>query len=812
MEPASTLAGPVCYHCGEALRGSLLQIGDKHFCCEGCETVYQVLAENNLDAYYRYNANPGASKRNIQAGRFDYLDEPAVQQQLLRFNDGSTATVSLRLPQIHCSSCIWLLEHLWKLNDGVRRVQVNFLRREALIVFSPQQISLRELAMLLDRIGYTPDLRLDQLEQSEKTNPLRPYWYRLGTAFFCFGNIMLLSFPEYFGLDDLAESTYRHFFGYLNFVLSLPVLLYSASIFFRSAITGLKQKQVNMDVPIVLGIIVMFVRSSWEIFSHTGAGYMDTLSGLVFLMLVGRLFQQKTYETLSFDRDYKSYFPAAVTVINSGGETTIPVSDIRTGDRLLIRHGELIPADGLLFRGDASVDYSFATGESTPVSKTLGEVLYAGGRQTGGAIELEVIKPVSQSYLTQLWNDAAFRKAQHDQMPTLANRISKVFTFVVLGIALLAGIFWLRTDVSRALNAFTAVLIITCPCALALSTPFTLGNLLRLLGRNKIYLKNTATIETLARANAVVFDKTGTITCAGDAAVEWTGAPLSPEERRLIHALARQSSHPLSRQVCDFLGTTIEDLTVTGFYELTGKGIGGTIGENTIRLGAATFTGMPLLQNNSGKNTAVHVSVNGNYLGSFRFHNRYRSGFPGMVADLRQQYALSLVSGDNDQEQSLLQQWFGAKAPLHFRQTPSDKLAHVNALQSEGHTVIMVGDGLNDAGALKQSDAGLAISDNVNNFSPACDGIIDASQFTKFPKLLQLSKAGVNIIKISFAISFLYNIAGIFFAVQGLLSPLVAAVLMPASSVTILLFTTLASFYAAQRYGFRLHPDETAAQ
>ncbi|MBK8657904.1 MAG: HAD-IC family P-type ATPase [Bacteroidetes bacterium] len=632
--------------------------------------------------------------------------------------------------------------------------------------------------------------------------------------------MMLLSFPEYLGLDALAESPFRKFFGYINFLLALPVLFYCAREFFTSAWTAIKQRTLNMDVPIVLGILAMFIRSSYEVFSQTGAGYFDTLGSLILLMLIGRLFQNRTYDALSFERDYKSYFPVAVTTINNGSEKQIPLSKLRTGDRILIRNMELIPADSILLSKVANIDYSFVTGEATPISKKSGDTIYAGGRHIGSAVEMEVFKEVSHSYLTQLWNDSIFDKEGKHQITSLATRVSRWFTPIVISISVLALAFWWNKDVLKALNAFTSVLIITCPCALALSSPFTLGNILRLLGRNKIYLKNALSIEKLAQVNTIVFDKTGTLTNTKNARIDFVviddsqsqksgmeTTNISEYEIKLVKSLVYHSSHPLSKKVNELL-RDVKRFDTEDFVEMEGKGIEGWVDEHHVKIGSKKFI---YGENYPGVNaesdfrhaSKVYVSIDKNVKGFFLIKNEYRKGFAALMKKLRPAFNVYVVSGDNDAEKNFLKAHID-EDKLIFHQQPGEKLQFIKQLQqlpfrnqnkTKGN-VMMLGDGLNDAGALKQADVGIAISDDVNNFSPACDGIIEASRFEQLIDLIRYSKRGMNIIKASFAISLLYNCVGVYYAVQGTMSPLIAAILMPVSSVTIILFTTIASeFY-----------------
>ncbi len=794
-----------CYHCGENSDGSIV-LENHQFCCTGCKTVYEILNQNELCNYYDLNSHPGASLKNKTSDkRFAYLDDEQVKGQLIQFNDGNISTATFYIPKIHCSSCIFLLENLYKLKEGISRSTVNFMKREVNITFDNSRLSLRQLVESLSNIGYEPLINLNDLERKEKKEHLKRYYLRIGVAFFAFGNIMLLSFPEYLGINALTESPLRKFFGYLNFLLALPVLLFCAQEFFQSAWSALKQRTLNMDVPIVLGILAMFIRSSYEVFSHTGAGYFDTMASLVFLMLIGRLFQNKTYDTLSFERNYKSYFPVAVTVVNNNSETTIPLTKLRIGDRLLIRNMELIPADSVLLKGITNMDYSFVTGEATPVSRHLGETIYAGGKHIGSSIEVEVIKDVSHSYLTQLWNDSAFQKKGIENLTTLATKVSQWFTPAVLLIATTAMIFWWDKDFHKAVNAFTSVLIITCPCALALSSPFTLGNILRTLSRKGIYLKNAQVIEKLSGINTVVFDKTGTLTNTKNSKIEFNGDALSDYELQLVKSLVYHSSHPLSKKVNELL-CAVKIIPTKDFKEEEGRGMEGWIDENCVKIGSKKYLfgeNYPGVSSESDFRYAskVHVGINGKEKGFFLIKNEYRTGFGELMKKLRKKFALYVVSGDNDAGKNFLKQYVD-ESRLVFHQQPNDKLQFIKQLQVKNESVMFIGDGLNDAGALKQADVGIAISDDVNNFSPSCDGIIEAAQFPNISNILNFSKRGINIIKTSFAISLLYNCIGIYFAVQGTMSPIVAAILMPISSVTIILFATVASTFAGRKSRF----------
>ncbi len=777
-----------CFHCGiEINKKEEIIYDEKSFCCNGCKTVYEIFNQNDLACYYDFQASPGATPLDIQ-GKYDFLDNESIVAKLLEFQEDSTHIVSLYIPHIHCSSCIWILENLQKLQSGINTSQVNFPEKKVRITFDPEKTSLKKIVELLCSIGYEPYISLDNFDEGKKIID-RSLIYKIGVAFFCFGNIMLLSFPEYFEVEEFWINEYRGFFRWLIFTISLPAFFYSASGYYVSAYKSIKSGMLNIDIPIALGIVVMFIRSTVDIVFDYGQGFFDSMTGLIFFMLLGKLFQQKTYDFLSFERDYKSYFPIAITkILADGAETSVQVYEIEKGDRLLIRNQELIPVDGILISEKASIDYSFVTGEAVAIEKKSGDKIFAGGKQMGKVIEMEVLFSVSQSYLTQLWSNDVFQKKVAIKHKTITDKISRYFTPALLGLAIISFLYWIFIDTATAFNVFTAILIVACPCALALTAPFTLGNVLRILGKRKLYLKNATVIEQLAQVDTLVFDKTGTITTNKKTAITYEGIPLNDFELKLIYNVLRASNHPLSRRLYEFIPRQ-NSSNLTHFEEIIGKGIYAEIDGNTIKLGSSQF--LKTMTENTHKKTKVHVEINGEYKGSYVFNNQYREGLEQLFLQVSKKYDLIILSGDNDGERKILEKMLPSKTTLVFNQKPEQKLHYIEQLQKQGKNVMMIGDGLNDAGALAQSNLGLSISENVNVFSPACDGILDASQFQKIGFFMQYSKNAMKTIYMSFGLPLAYNIIGLTYAVTGNLSPLVAAIIMPLSTITIVSFVTI---------------------
>lgn len=776
---SETLNKNSCFHCGSECGKRPIFYDEKSFCCTGCKTVYSILSENGMMSYYQLNQAPG---KRPEAGdsKYAFLDNEAIVGELISFQEGRLTGMHTFMPNMHCSSCIWLLENLHKLEPGVKSSQVNFSKREAYIVFEHEKISIRRMAEFLDALGYPPVIG-KQAENSKKIINKR-FIMQLGVAFFCFGNIMLFSFPEYFTVDDTYDQ-FRNFFAYLIFGFSIPILLFSARDYLISAYKALRTKVLNLDIPISLGILVLYAKSTADIFSGRGPGYMDSFVGFILFLLLGKWFQHRTHDAMSFERDYKSYFPLAVKRIKNDKEEIVQIENIQPDDKLLIHNGEILPADGILLSDMAQLDYSFVTGESDLISKKKGDLLYAGGKLSGRAVQVSVKSAVKRSYLTSLWNNQVFEKEKLG-LSKIQDTLSRYFLIGLLLVTTLIGGFWLYFDPAMFIPVVTAVLIVACPCALSISYPFTFGMILRSIGRNGLYLKNTRVIEDLDEITDIAFDKTGTLTTGSTNDVNYQGEELSIQQIQFLDAATKSSTHPMSVNIRAFLHDNYDfseekDLQ---FEEKQGLGLVVSDGVNELKLGSYRFIGVEKIDDE----TSSFVAWNGKVIGRFFVKQQFRKGIENLIQELKKQgYRLHVITGDNERARGELEQIFKGSAVLKFHQSPLDKLNYVESLQKQGCKVLMFGDGLNDAGALQQSDVGISVSDNVYQFSPACDGILDAGHFKNIPRIITLSKFGKKALRVNFIFSLLYNFVGLSIAATGLMSPLIAAILMPMSSITV---------------------------
>lgn len=778
-----------CYHCGLDCDNTTKDfiIDDKVFCCLGCKSVFEILTQNNLEEYYKLNSFPGV--KILNNNKYDFLEKKEIETKLLSFSDEKISIVDFFIPNIHCSSCIWLLEKIPDINSKFISVRVNFIKRTVKITYNKKGTSLKEIANYISELGYSPKINLNSIDTDKNTsqeNSNKKILYQLGIAGFVFGNTMLFALPEYFQIQEFWLDEFKYFFRWLMFFLSIPVLIYSSQPFLISAYKGIRNKLLNIDIPISLGIIVLFLRSSIEIIFNFGSGYFDSFSGLIFFLLLGRYFQRKTYDFLSFERDYKSYFPLAVIKLQDNKEIFIELSEIKKNDILLIKNEEIIPADCILKKGIACIDNSFITGESSPISKDINEKIYAGGKQIGSNIEVQVLNNPSQSYLTQLWNNDIFNKSYYINFNNITNYVSKYFTIAILLISIFSFIYWSLIDLFIAINVITSILIVACPCALALSAPFTLGNILRYFSNKKFFIKNTDVIEKLSKINHIVFDKTGTLTKIDKKDTSFIGENLSCYEKKILKTCFRISNHPFSRLIYDFIDS---DFFYENIFleERKGTGIIGKINDTNVKIGSGFFLN---IKENNSESSCVHVEIEEKYLGFFSIKNVYRKGIEKEINLLSKKYKISILSGDNYSEKEFLEKKYPF-ADIYFEKKPKDKLDFIKNFQKKNYTILMIGDGLNDSGALKQSNVGISISDNINNFSPASDIIMDSENLKNISLFLKISKRSIWIIYLSFFISFSYNFIGLYFAVKGDLSPIISAILMPISSISVVAFSSI---------------------
>ena len=774
--PNGAASRAVCLHCGDPCAP-----GGGDFCCAGCEAVYSLLASHGLTAFYACDVTAGRSQRDAgrrDPDRFAVLDDRAIAARFIAPVGADLSRATFALPAMHCASCIWLLERLWRFDPGIGRSEADVLARTVRVDFDPRRTSLRAIAERLAALGYEPLLDGER-DASAIPAVRRSLYLKLGVAGFAFGNVMLFSIPRYAQGAPL-EPAFQRLFDALNLAFTLPVLVYSASDYLLGAWRALRARHVTIDVPVALGLLVLFGRSAADVVQSRGPGFFDSFAGLVFFLLIGRLFQQKTFERIAFDRSSRSFLPLAVYVERGPRTERTPIDRLEPGDVLRLRPHEVVPADAIVVGDEARVDNAFVTGEQTPVVLSPGDRLSAGSRIVGRAARVRVERPVSHTRLAELWANPVFSRPKSRYMDDLSSRFGLWFTVTAIALAAAGAICW-WPDVRMSAEVATAVLIIACPCALTLAAPIATGTAMTVLGRAGLYLKHASVVMDLARTDTIVFDKTGTLTTTGGADAGAEPPPLDPASWRLVQALASHSIHPISRALA---GPTVAGMPVENVREEPGLGVSGLVNGHRVAIGSAAFVAAEMghaIDNAAG---ATWAAVDGARPQPLRVGADLRPGAEAAVASLARDLEAWLLSGDRVPDASSL--WpslFGDR--VWFRQSPEDKLAVVTSLRDAGRRVLMVGDGLNDAGALAAAHAGIAVSDDTACLVPACDAVLQGARVADMPALLRYARRTPAVIAFCFAVSVIYNVVGVGLALAGALTPLAAAILMPVSSMTI---------------------------
>ena len=757
-----------CLHCGAEMGSD--EARESGYCCNGCKRAAEIIT-------------PETDRKNTILRDTD--DHPYLERITL-FRQGVRRVVQFAVPDIHCASCVQSIENLPKMTPGVESAEVNFPRKQVKVAYDEARLHLDDVLRSVRDLGFEPDVT-SYADPGRRTNP---YVLKLGVAGFCFGNIMLLSFPEYLGVQNIEGVDWTFVFGVTQSVLSLPVVFYAGFGYLKAAWANVKQRSLSLDFPIALGILILFLRSSWAVWVAGEGAFFDSLAGLVFFLLIGKWYQQKAYTALSFNRNYRDYFPLRVSKMDADGTVkATPLESLAVQDRIRLQPEEVVPGDAILESQHAQVDYSFVTGESDLVRIDCGDRIYAGGRIKGTTVILILQKKPDQSYLTELWKNEIFAEDRSREERSWSDLIGKYFTWGVLTVALATGIYWWWADMDRMWLAVTAVLIVACPCALALTFPFTYGSGQRNMGRAGLFLKEAGSIEKMGKVREVVFDKTGTLT--DTQLVDWSYREnrLSNEGEHAARALAAFSTHPMARAYADFSTRVVVD----AFREVKGAGISGEVAGTEYLLGSAAFTG----HDEPGEDhSGFYVAVNGEVKAFVQIHNRVRQQMAGALKQLGTSFELTLLSGDSDRDADRFGTYFKSDRML-FRRSPLQKLQWIRDHQPANGTLLFLGDGLNDAGALRAADLGFAVTANEYGFVPACDGIIRSDKLSLLPCFMQYAVNLRKVIGLSFAISIAYNVTGLYFAVTGQLSPVIAAILMPASSISVVLITTtLAAWFA----------------
>lgn len=773
----------LCYQCGQPCTDTAFTVAEKTFCSFGCKTVFEILQDNDLCAYGDTQNVPGrVTGDSAVLKKYAVLDRPDVKRRYITFSDGKQMHVKFYLPYIHCISCVWTLENLHTLHAGILHATVDFTRKEIFIIADATAITLKEIASVLDAAGYEPYLSYSEMGETKVVRPNRHRLIKLGIAGFCFGNIVIFSLPEYFAGGEMLDYRLQRLFYVLSLILALPVVFYCAQEFFTAAWKGLRSRILNSDALIALAITIAFFSSVIDIVLWQRSGYFDVLSGIVFFMLVGRYLQEHTFRSVTHDASDAAGLPMTVLKLSKGIAARVPLSELKSGDDYIVEDGEIIPADSVLISGEAHIHYSLVNGEQEPVAKHVGDLIYTGGRQSGGRLELCVIKEVSPGYLMQLWNSGGKQKTGQTTVG-FVQWFSKYYGYIIIALSVCAFIFWSVTDTSRSLAALLSALVIACPCTLLLSSGFAYGNAVQRLGKWGLYLKNVHVFQNLQRITAVVFDISGLPGGEKSSLPDFRGGALSAAMQPVFAGLAKQFTHPLSNGIVMMLGKQ-KPVAMSGVVETPGAGIAVMYKGDLYEIGTASYICTRPIET-----SALFCAVNGRVVGRFVFDHIRPESLTDMLALLKKRYDVHVICSESERE--LLEMALPGTDVQCYYGNGLEKKQYIRELQNRGARLAVVGDG--PQGAVVLLPGGNTETDILSlNASriPGADAILTKSHLHALPALFAYARQCRLVVCTGYLASFTYIFAGVFFALQGVLSPVVAAILMPLSTIAIVIGTT----------------------
>jgi Cu2+-exporting ATPase len=793
-----------CYHCGlpvpAAVRFHAVIDGERRaMCCAGCQAVAETIAGHDLGAYYRSRTAPALRRDDpVAAAQLALYDRPEVQSDFVRDADGGAREATLLLEGITCAACVWLNErHLAQL-PGVLAADVNYTTHRARVRWDPARIALSQILLAVEAIGYRAFPATGDSAEASRRRETRTALWRLFVAGFGMMQVMMYAVPTYLAGDGTMSADIVQLMRIASFILTVPVIVYSSAPFFRGAWRDVALRRLGMDVPVALGIGVTFAASVHATLAGQGEVYYDSITMFVFFLLCGRYLElrarQKAASSLEYlDRALPLGAHRLSAWPDSHATEELPAVALAVGDVVLVKPGEVVPADGVLLEGTTETDESLLTGESRPVAKRAGSALVAGAVNRADVAIMRVERAgeaTRVSHIRRLTERAA------GQRPRLVEVTDRIASWFVAGVLLVAGgafLGWMSVDPSRALWVAVAVLVVTCPCALSLATPTALAVAVGALARRGVVATRGHAIEALARVTHVVFDKTGTLTEGSLelSAVDLTGAVRRGTVLGVAAALEVGSEHPIARALLAAAGTEDTLATVaTNLRVIPGAGVEGEIDGVRHRLGTRRFVeelaGPQPAELSAEASTPVWLGCTGAWLARMSFADRLRPEAAEVIHALRAAgKQVQVLSGDESQTVAAVARQLGI-AEHTGGLTPEGKHARVSALQEQGAVVAMVGDGVNDAPVLAQAQLSIAMGSGAV-LSQAQSDLVLVAGLGGLVDALRISTRAMRIVRENLTWAVAYNVVALPVAVAGYITPWLAGLGMAASSLLVVL-------------------------
>lgn len=787
-----TVTSTHCHHCGLVVPPGLVEPEATHqFCCSGCRTAWKIIHEAGLERYYAFSDRRGEAV-SATGRSFEEFDHTAFESLYVRTRPDGLRVAELYLEGVHCASCVWLVERVPLAIPGCAEATLDVTRSLAQVAWDPQRTTLSAVARFVDSLGYRPHpyrgIRVEAVRRAED----RAMLVRVGVAGALAGNVMMVAAALYAGWFGGMDAATTRYLRWVSLLLTTPVVLWPGRVFFQGALAALRARTLHMDVPIALALGAGFLRGALNTFTDTGPIYFDGVATLIFLLLVGRWLQQRAQRNAADAAELlHSLSPLTGRLVDDQGRIReVPVEALMPGMIVEVRAGDTFPADGRVIAGHSHVDTSLLTGESRPQPVGQQDPVYAGTLNQSASLRIEVEETGESSRVGRIMREVEAGARRRAPVVLTADRLAGHFTALVLVLAAVTWLLWRRIDPGAALDHAIALLIVTCPCALALATPLAMTAAIGRAARAGILIKGGDAIEILARPGPLVLDKTGTLTFGQTRLLSWSGPDWA---RPLVLALESHSNHPLA---AGFLEAW-EDIPVPeagAVTQVLGSGVEGTVDGREVRVGSASFVlgraadPSGLLSRRDPTLTPVAVSVDGLVVGLAEFGDQVRPEAAGILDQFRASgWRMEVMSGDAPEVVSAVGGALGFNPEqLQGGMAPEAKLAAIEARASRG-SVVMVGDGVNDAAAIARASVGIAVRGGAEASLAAADVYLVRPGLRPLADLMEGARRTLKVIRRNIGFSLVYNLAGVALAMSGRIDPLLAAILMPASSITVVL-------------------------
>ena len=788
-----------CTHCqlefDETVMITEEKIPDVYFCCNGCQGVYHLLKADGLDGFYEKIGNSSIAPPLQTERDSSSFDMESFRQRYIKTTVDGFSSVDLVIEGIHCAACIWLNEKVLADKEGIVEASINFTNNKAKIIWDENTIALSNVIDTIRSIGYNAYPYDRTKEDIKATENKKNYFIRMAIAVFASMNIMMIDVAKYAGFFSGMKDETLHLVHIAEFIFSTPVLFYSGWIFFKGAYFGLKNKIVNMDLLVSAGATLTYIYSLYVLFGGAGHSYFDSVAMIITFVLVGKYLEVigKKNAVDTMDK-IRSQVPYEATIVENGVKRVVPLDAIEIGDILEVKTGEKATVDGILI-GDTTgfvgiFDESSLSGESLPVEKEAGASVYGGTINSGQVIRYTATKNYANSTLNSmvmLLEDALASKPEIEES---TNELSKYFsiTILLLALATFAGWYWVDGNFEKALIVSISVIVIACPCALALATPIASLIGISWAAEKGLLFKEAKFIETFSKADTIVLDKTGTIT-EGKLTVKDIHGDISKEYLSLLYALSNSSTHPVSLAVKKYLEKEHNDIKIVelkNIEQVQGKGLQADYNGKVLLGGNSKLLEEHHIDNNlDSEYTHYHFTVDGKRVLTFELEDALKEGSRELIAYLKSiEVDVIMATGDHEKVARRIAKEVGI---TNFKSalSPIDKADYIDALRKEGKRVVMVGDGINDALALSKADVAIAMGSGADVALSVSDVVILNDSLKAIEESFVISRRTFKFIKQNLALSLFYNVITIPVAMAGYVIPLVAALSMSISSLLV---------------------------